>query len=346
MKKKPVTIYDIAQRLNLSPSTVSRALRNDHRINDNTKKLIGDTARAMNYQPNRVAAGLRGGSTATLGVIVPRIGRHFFSNAISGIEKVARSKGYQVIITQSNETVNVEQENVAALTAARVDGIIASVSIETVDAAHFAALSNRAFPMVFFDRVGGRLDTHRVVLDDFDSALRAVTHLIDNGATRIAHLGGPERNNVYRERYRGYESALREAGITLVQEYVVRDCLNEERGYEETGRLMSLPRPPDAIFCASDFPAIGVYKYCRGHAIKIPADLAIVGFANEPFTEIMEPGLTSVEQFGERMGATAAELLFRQIESRDEELPVEHIVIPGELKIRKSSLKLQSKTRN
>lgn len=337
MKKKPVTIYDIAQQLKLSPSTVSRGLRDDHRINTETRKLIREAARSMNYQPNRVAAGLRGGSTATIGVMVPRINRHFFANAISGIEKVARARGYQVIITQSNETLAVERENVAALTSARVDGIIASVTIETRETPHFNGLIKRSFPLVFFDRVGRDLSSHRVVLDDRQSAERAVTHLIEQGARRVAHMSGPQHSNVYHDRLMGYQAALTAAGLPLIDDYVVENCLTEDRGYEEIAKLMALPQPPDAVFASSDFPAIGIYRYCREHGLRIPHDLAIVSFANEPFTQIMEPQLSTVEQFSEKMGAAAAELLFRQIESKEAVLPVQEIIIPGELRVRDSS---------
>ena len=337
MKKKSVTIYDIAQRLKLSPSTVSRGLRNDDRINADTRKLIGDAARSMNYQPNRVAAGLRGGSTTTIGVMVPRINRHFFANAISGIERVARARGYQVIITQSHESVVVERENLVALTSARVDGIIASVTIETQDTPHFDGLIKRAFPLVFFDRVGRGLASHRVLLDDRQSARRAVAHLIEEGATRIAHMSGPQHSNVYRDRYEGYHAALIEANLPFEEAYVVENCLTEDRGYEEIVKLLALPQPPDAIFAASDFPTIGIYRFCRENGIRIPEDLAIVSFANEPFTQIVEPAISTVEQFSEQMGAAAAELLFRQIDSKEAVLPVQEIIIPGALRVRDSS---------
>ena len=215
MKKKSVTIYDIAERLNLSPSTISRGLRDDARINAHTKALIAEAAAELNYQPNRVAAGLRGGATKTIGVIVPRINTDFFANAITGIERVARQHGFQLIITQCNERLAAERENVAALTAARVDGILASVTLETGEADHFAVLQKRQFPLVFFDRAPEHLPAHCVLVDDEESSYRAVRHLIEQGARRIAHLGGPESVSIYAARYAGYARALREAGMPL-----------------------------------------------------------------------------------------------------------------------------------
>ncbi len=337
MKKKAVTIYDIAQRLSLSPSTVSRGLRGDERINKNTRKLIDATAKQLNYHPNRVAAGLRGGSTGTIGVIVPRIGRTFFANAISGIEQVARSRGCQVIITQSNEELETEIENVAALAAARVDGIIASVTVETREFRHFQDLQQQAFPLVFFDRVCRDFPAHRVVLDDYASSRSAVEHLLESGAQRVAHLGGSERLDLYRNRARGYRDALAAAGLTVVDELIAFYAVTEERGYEETRRLFELPQPPDAIFAASDYGALGVMTYCRAHGIRVPEDLLIVSFANEPFTRIIQPALSSVEQFSERMGVAAAELLFRQIDNDGPAGEFEEIVLPGELQVRESS---------
>ena len=336
MKKKAVTIYDIAQRLNLSPSTVSRGLRNDERINSRTKELIAATAADLNYRPNRVAAGLRGGSTRTVGLIVPRINRDFFANAISGIEQVARSRGYQLIITQSSETLAAERVNVAALTAARVDGILASCTLETDQMDHFAELQQRQFPLVFFDRVPESFTAHRVIIDDEDLSYRAVRHLLDQGARRIAHLGGPDSVNIYAGRYGGYARALTEAGLPLLPEYIDRDCLNELKGYPAAARLLALPQPPDAIFTASDWTGLGISLYCKEHGVRIPDDLALVAFSNEPFTRIIEPAISSVEQFSERMGARAAELLFRQIDTK-ELLPPERIVLPGELQVRASS---------
>ena len=336
MKKKAITIYDIAQRLNLSPSTISRGLRNDERINTRTKELIAATAAALNYQPNRVAAGLRGGTTKTIGLIVPRINRDFFANAISGIEQVARRRGFQLIITQSSETLAAERENVAALTAARVDGILASCTLQTDRMDHFAELQRRQFPLVFFDRVPVHFGAHRVVIDDAGMSYRAVRHLLDQGARRIAHLGGPERVSIYAGRYAGYVRALEEAGIPVRDDYVDRDCLTEENGYPATARLLALPEPPDAIFTASDWTGLGIIMYCKEHGVAIPEDLALVAFSNEPFTRIIEPAISSVEQFSGRMGAAAAELLFRQIDAT-EPLPTEHIVQVGELRIRASS---------
>ncbi|NJB84914.1 LacI family transcriptional regulator [Lewinella marina] len=337
MRKKAVTIYDIAERLKLSPSTVSRGLRNDPRINKETRRLIAETAQMLNYHPNRVAAGLRGGSTRTIGVIVPRIGRNFFAKAISGIEDVARARGFQVIITQSNEKLTTEMENVAALTAARVDGIIASVTMETVDARHFANLQKQQFPLVFFDRVAGDFPAHRVVLNDKDSAKEAVNHLIQGGARRIAHLSGPQSLNVYVNRYAGYRAALEEAGREVSEDYVDLDCMEVEQGYDAAKRLFALPEPPDAIFSASDYAALGVIRYCREKGISIPESLAVVSFANEIFTSLITPALSSVEQNSEQMGAAAAELLFKQIDSRDKPVPIGEVVIPGELRVRASS---------
>ncbi|WP_116124803.1 LacI family DNA-binding transcriptional regulator [Lewinella sp. IMCC34183] len=346
MKKKAVTIYDIAQRLNISPSTVSRGLRNDERINKETRRLISKTARELNYHPNRVAAGLRGGATGTIGVIVPRISRSFFATAISAIQRVARSRGLQVIITQSDERLEREMESVAALTSARVDGIIASISEETAQTTHFQELLRRQFPLVFFDRVVQDVPVHRVVLDDFQSARRAVAHLVEGGASRIAYFGGSQNLNVYRDRYAGYRSALAEAGLSQVDAFVNHNCLTEERGAEELAKMFTHANPPDAVLATSDFVALGVLTYCRERGISIPEQMRVVGFANEPFTRLTEPALSSVEQFSDRMGTLAAELLLRLIDDGEKLPGFQEIVVSGELKIRTSSLVHAAATTN
>lgn len=337
MKKRPVTIYDIAQRLELSPSTISRGLRNDHRINEDTKRLIQETARELNYQPNRIAAGLRGGTTRTIGIIVPRIGRYFFANAIESIERVARARGFQVIITQSHEEARAESENVAALTAARVDGIIASVTVETTDPTPFQNLRKRQIPLVFFDRYLSGVTAHRVVLDDERCAYDAVSHLYRQGARRIAYLGGPVALNIYRDRYAGYQRALAATGLPHEPQYIDLDCLKEERGVETARTMLGLAEAPDAFFCASDYSALGVINHCRDVGVPIPDRVKVVSFANEPFTRIMSPQLSSVDQFSERMGTAAAELLFSQIDRSETGDKPEEVVIPGELIVRASS---------
>ncbi len=336
MKKKAVTIYDIAQRLNLSPSTVSRGLRDDERINSRTKELIAATAADLNYQPNRVAAGLRGGATKTIGLIVPRINRDFFANAISGIEQVARSRGFQLIITQSSETLAAERENVAALTAARVDGILASCTLETDRMDHFVELQRRQFPLVFFDRVPEHFAAHRVIIDDAEMSYQAVRHLLDQGAAALPTWAGRIASVSTPVATLATPAPWEEVGLPLRHEYIDRDCLNEQKGYPAAARLLALSEPPDAVFTASDWTGLGITLYCKEHGVSIPEDLALVAFSNEPFTRIIEPAISSVEQFSGRMGAAAAELLFRQIDNA-EPLPTERIVQTGELRVRASS---------
>lgn len=337
MAKKAVTIYDLAQALSLSPATVSRALNEDPKINVNTRKRVKAAAREFNYQPNSLAAGLRSGSSRNIGVVVPRIHRQFFANVISGIESVAREKGYHLMITQSGETHSQEAENVTALTNARIDGLLISLSVETDNTDYLKHHIERGLPVVCFDRVDPKLSANRVIVDDFGGAKEAVDHLLARGCRRIAHLGGPDHVNVYAERYRGYLTALREANIEEDPRLVFRDHLTEATGSAAAEVLMSLDNPPDAIFAASDYSALGIVQYCRENNVQIPEDLAIVGFANEPFTALMEPSLTSVEQFSVEMGEKAAHLIFEQLTAGKKVKPFREIKIKPQLIIRDSS---------
>ena len=337
MKKKSVTIYDIAEHLSLSPSTVSRALKGDTKIAVRTRGRIAKAADELNYVPNTVAAGLRGGNTRTIGVIVPRIGRQFFANAISGIERVARERNYRVIITQSKEQQELEREGVAALLGARIDGIIASLSLETTEYDHFTKANRRNVPIVFFDRVTDQVPAHRVVIDDRLASRRAVEHLLEQGARRIAHLGGPESINIYQERHQGYADALAAAGIDYDEQLVFRAHLREEDAAAAVADFSDADFP-DAVFCASDFSATGVLEHCRERGLAVPERVKIVGFANEPFTRYLTPALTSVDQRSEELGATAAQLLMDRIEGVAEAQQPQEVNLTAELIIRASSL--------
>lgn len=343
MKYNQVTIKDIARELGISPSTVSRALKDHPDISVDTKKAVNELAERLNYQPNVVALSLRQSKTNTIGVIIPEIVHFFFSTIISGIEDVAYRAGYNVIVTQSNESLNREMSDIRALFNSRVDGMLMSISRETTNFDHIESILSKGVPMVFFDRVYNTPTSSKVVVDDFAGAKEATLHLVEQGYKRIAHLEGPPNLEISLQRLRGYEEALKESNYPLLKELVVTCPFGSiEEGRRATEELLRLKNPPDAIFASNDPAAMGAMQAIKEKGLKIPGDVAVVGFSNWFFSGMMDPPLTSVDQPGFEMGQEAAKLLIRQIEKKNKDegdLIAETKVLKTRLIVRASSIK-------
>lgn len=339
MKFTQVTIHDIARMLDISASTVSRALSNNPRISKKTREKVQKLADKLNYQPNVVASNLRTGKSRTIGVVVPHINRNFFSNVIGGIEQTASNAGYRVIITQTLEQYEKEVENVKALINARVDGILISISGGTNNFDHLHLIKKNKIPLLFFDRVVDEIEANKVIIDDFNGAFNAVAHLISEGFTKIVHFAGPTHINVYKNRMLGYLEALNHFKLTNEKKFTFYNCLSEEKGYLACETIMNWKNKPDAIFSASDISALGAIKYLKANGYKIAQDCAVVGFANEPFTSIIEPALTSVDQKSFKIGNEVAALFLNEINQQVENRKYKSIVLEPELIIRQSSLK-------
>ncbi|MPQ47230.1 substrate-binding domain-containing protein [Marinifilum sp. N1E240] len=337
-KENNITIHDIAKALNISGSTVSRALNNNTRISEKTKKAVRDKAKELGYQPNALASNLRTSCTNTIGVIIPRISRYFFSSAITGIEEFAREKGFNVIICQSNDLEARESDCVQTLFASRVDGVISSVALKTNNYEHYKTFTNRNIPLVFFDRVCDELETSKVVVDDFKGGFIAAEHLISKGCKRIAHISGPQHLNIYINRLQGYLKALRKHDITVDQNLILESPLTREDGLRCAKELLESSNPPDAIFAGNDTTALSIILYAKEKGIRIPEDLAIMGFSNEPFSEYLSPSLTTVEQSGFDVGIKATELLIDIITNKSGNTQ-ETIVLPVKLIERESTNK-------
>ncbi len=318
MKNSQVTIKDIARELKISPSTVSRALKDHPDISPATKKAVRELAQELDYQPNSVALSLRKSKTYTIGVIIPQLVHHFFSTVISGIEDVAYNAGYHVMICQSNESYEREVLSTQALLTSRVDGMLVSVSQETDDVKHFQSILNRGIPTVFFDRVVTGLDTSSVVVDDFGGAYRAVEYLIRSGCRKIAHLGGPNNLVISQSRLKGYEQALDDYGFGGDSSLVVTAGLTIEEGSAACRKLLERGVLPDAIFAANDPVAIGALQVLKEKGIKVPEEISIIGFSNEPITALIDPPMTTVAQPGFEMGRLAAQLLLDEILHKDD----------------------------
>ncbi|MGV3586008.1 MAG: LacI family DNA-binding transcriptional regulator [Adhaeribacter sp.] len=340
MKNRPVTIKDIARKLNISVSTVSRALRGSFDINPETKKLVLDLAAELDYQPNSIALSLVKSKTNIVGVIIPDITIPFFASAIKGIQEVASSAGYNVMICQSGESEETEKNNTQALLSSRVAGLIVSVSGHTKNFDHFKNVQRRGVPLVFFDRVSEEIEASKVLVDDYNGAFKAVEHLIQMGNKRIAHLAGPELLKLTQNRKRGYLDALQQHNYPVDPELMIHVEFNRKQAYEATNRLLNLPNPPDAIFAISDRVAIGAIMALKDKNKRIPEDVAVVGFGNEATSSILDPALTTVMQHPFEMGKIAAQLFLEQINTEPEAYKPQIEILDTELIVNKSSKRI------
>lgn len=338
MDNKPsITIHDIARELNISASTVSRALNDNPRISKATKEKIKAKALEMGYQPNIIASNLRNQKTNTIGIVVPLINRHFFSSFISGVEDVAFAKGYNVIISQSNDLLEKEKQIVHSLFSNRVDGLIASLSMQTNEFDHFQLFSKKEIPIVFFDRVVPELEAHKIVVDDFMVGFKATEHLIQQGYKRIAHLAGPTVLHTYRDRMKGYRAALEKNNIPIDEDLIIYSRLTRIDGQDAIKRLLALPQPPDAVFCGNDTSALAMMVYLKKIGVRIPQDFGLIGFSDEPFSEVVTPSISTLKQPAFEMGVKAAELLIQEIESKNRLSEHLTITMPTEVIQRESS---------
>lgn len=333
-----ITIYDIAKALNISSSTVSRALNNHPRISEATKKRVQEYAQQNGYEPNVVASNLRTKKTNTIGVIVPRISRHFFSSAISGIEEFAKANGYRTLISQSYDDFEHELECTQTLLSSRVDGVIASLAMETTNVDHYKKLVSKNIPLVFFDRVSDEIETNKVIVDDFNGGFKATEHLIQQGCTRIAHFAGSQNHNIYINRLQGYMKALRKHNMPVEEELIIYSDITRESGTRIANEILSMDNRPDGIFSANDTAALSTMLVAKEMGINIPLELSIVGFSNEPYSELLEVPLSTIDQSGVEVGQKSAELLINQInQGSDEEAMPQTVMLPVKLLERKSS---------
>ena len=336
MKSRQVTIKDIARQLNISPATVSRALKDHPDISKRTKKAVVELAASLNYQPNSIALSLRSKRTYTIGVIVPEIIHFFFSSAISGIEDIAYQAGYNVIICQSNESYEREVANVNTLINNRVDGILISVSKNTEDSSHLKRITDLGIPLIFFDRVCDDIEAHKVIVEDERGAYLAVKHLIDKGYKKIAHLAGPETLIISKNRKQGYLRALKEHNIEI-DESLLMVADNKEAGINAMKKLLARQDKPDAIFSVNDNAAIGALQVIKNAGYKVPEEIALIGFSDDQkITSLVEPHLSSIAQPAFQIGQMAGKLFLKQIENPEPE-KFEKVVLDTQLIVRASS---------
>ena len=334
-----VTIKDLARHLNISVATVSRAMRDMPEIKAETRDAVLKLAKEWDYQPNLLATNLVKNRTKTIGVIVPDLAYHFFASVIKGIEEEAIARGYSLLLTQTSELYERELTNVQNLSRGQVEGFIVSISQETTDFEHLKRLQRKGIPLVFFDRDADEIDVPKVMVDNVGAAYEATKHLIENGSKRIAFLAGPSNVTVSNLRQSGYEKAIQDSGLDLDESLVVHGNYNLQQAIKLTNELFELANPPDGLVVVSDRLAVGAIAALRKKNIRIPEDVAIVSFNDEPICNIVTPTLTSVSQPTFEMGKMAITLLINQIENPNCFDKPEVIVFKTELKIRESSLR-------
>ena len=337
MKGHQVTIKDIAKILHISPSTVSRALKDHPDINPQTKKNVQELAKKLNYKPNQVALNLLQKESKIIGVIVPEFIHYFFSTVISGIEKIANESGYHIIIAQSNESYHKEVENIQALLSSNIDGFIITMAKTTLNFDHFKNVEEIGVPMVFVDRSCDEVTADKVLVDDFDGAYKSTKHLIENGCKNIIHLAGPQNLDIGIKRKEGFLAALHESGID-VKDFSIQICDSYDHALRLIPELFGRHNNIDGIFAVNDLTAVGAMKAIKAINKRVPEDIAITGFTNSFISYIADPELTTIDQKGFEMGQHAARMLLKRIKSDENFGPVTTI-LNTELVVRKSSIR-------
>lgn len=337
MKNRP-TIKDIARELNIHHSTVSRALHNHPDVKRETKKLVQSAAKKLNYTPNLMARNLKRNTTNFIGVIVPEIEHHFFSSAVSGIEKIAYDEGFVILICQSNEDYQREVLNTRAVAANNIAGLLVSLSQTTLNYDHFVEYISNDGKIVFFDRVPKDLEAPKVVVDDYDAAYKAMEHLITIGRKRIAHLAGAPDVSITNARFKGYKDALIQNGLQIDTNLIEFGGFHEKNGYEGIKKILERNNNIDAVFAVNDPNALGAYEYIKEKALKIPEDIAVVGFSNNPMASFVTPSLTTINQPGFEMGKKAARILVDLISNKNMVDKDYEVTIKTNLVIRNSTI--------
>ena len=335
---KDITIYDIAKALNISASTVSRGLKNHPHVRKEVKQKILQTARKMGYQQNKFASNLRQKHTSTLGVIIPRLNSYFMSTVISGMEKVANDLGYNLIISQSQESLKNESASITTLFNSRVDGMLISLSYETYNLDHFNIVFKKGIPVVFFDRICDHPKCRSVVINNYKAGYEVASHLISQGCKNLMHVGGSLIRNVYADRFNGFKQALTDHNLEVSSKSLMITDLSHKSGVEAARTILQQKSLPDGIFAANDTTAVALICELKQAGIRIPQDICIAGFNDDPLSRVVEPNLTTVHYPGREMGEIAATTLISILKGRQSDL-LNSIVLSHSLIIRQSSVR-------
>lgn len=334
---KDITIYDIAKRLGISPTTISRALNEHPAVNKITKQKVFDTATEMGYQSNVYASNLRRQRTNTIGVIAPQLNSHFQSSVMAGMEKVANGAAYNLVISQSMDSIKKEIANAKTIFNSRVDGLLISLAHDTENIGHLKPFFDKKIPVIFYDRVAEHNQCVGIVIDNIQAAYKATTHLIENGCRRIVCISGNSKINIYSDRLKGYRYALVDNNLPFDESYVICNSLSEEAGIEAAYQILKMNPLPDGIFAVNDTCAVLCMKTLKKEGISLPGDIAVVGFNNDPISRIIEPNLTTIGYPGYEMGKVAAQNLINHLHGISDMVATSSIILRAELVVRESS---------
>lgn len=335
---REVTIYDIAKALNISASTVSRALKDHQHVRKETMKKIKTVAVEMGYQRNKFASNLRQKSTFTIGVVVPRLNSYFMASALAGIEKVASENGYGLVITQSQESWRKEISCVSTLFNSRVDGLLVSLAYDTKNMDHFNILFKKDIPVIFFDRNADCHGCISIIINNCKAGYEVTSHLIGQGCRRIYHLGGNMLRNVYSERFRGYKQALADNRIEFEQGLVGISDMSNQAGIETARKILRMKHRPDGIFTSNDTTAVAIMMELANADIKVPEEIAVAGFNNEPISKVIRPNLTTIDYPAREIGEIAAISLIDKLKN-SQSINLSTIELKHNLIIRESSMR-------
>ena len=330
-----VTIKDIAKQLQISVSTVSRALRDAHDVSRETKDKVLKIASQLNYKPNYNAIGLAKRSTHNIGIILPFITNYYFSTVITGIQEVAYSKGFNIILFVTNDSPERELAILQNLSVSGLDGLLVCISSDSDSCNHFQVVMDEGTPVVFFDRVPTNINTSKVMQDDFNGAFEAVEHLIKKGYKKIAHIAGPKGLLFTERRLQGYLSALKKFNLPVCEEYIIHSGFSQESGEADTYELLNCSERPDAIFAINDRKAVGAMLALKNKKIQIGKEIGVVGFTNDLISALISPSLTTIAEPAFDIGKESCELLLKHIKKKNF-IPEEKI-LPGRLIVRESS---------
>lgn len=338
-QKKEVTIHDIAKKLALSSATVSRALQDNPAITKKTRTRVQEAAKLLGYRRNIFASSLRKQHTNTIGLIVHELGSNFITSVLAGIERITSEAGYDLIIAHSSESFKKEAANAANLFHKRVDGLIASLAFDTIGLDHYTLFQDKGIPVVFFDRVEERSESTKVIIDNYQCGYQATKHLIEQGCRRIVMVTASLERNVYVQRFEGYKAALADSGLPFDEQHLLIKDLSEKCGVEAARQILQMQPLPDGAFITNDFSAAVCMQHLKEQGVRIPEDIAVVGFNNDTIGRIVEPSLTTIDYRGQDMGEIAARSLINHLQGVSNLRHTNTIVIRSDLIIRKSSLR-------
>jgi LacI family transcriptional regulator len=324
---KKATLKDIAKKLNISTSAVSKALSDHPGMSTDTKNLVKETAKKLNYQQNKIALSLKSGKSHIIGIMIPSAEKIFFGSVVHGIERIITPLGFNLLLFQTNESEEYEIRGIDTFLQANVDCIIASIAKETIHYEHYQEIKKRNIPLILFDRIEASLDVHSVQIDDYKGGYLATEHLIKKGYKNIGHIAGLQNVQIFKNRFNGYKDALLANKMKFDASMVYYGKNSIESGAEGMETLLNNNKKIDAVFCVEDFTALGAMQLLKEKGIKIPSQMGIIGFSNESFGKYISPTLTTIDQQTKQMGEEAANLFIKLLKRTDIYAKLESVVL-------------------